>query len=252
MMGMLTPLAAPTRWQLQHEIWAPRSYRGNRVTDIKQLPSGEFEVVTDRGNVKCEHVVNAAGCYADRVSSWLGVDTQFTNMLHQYVVTDHIPEFIEMGQDWEMPVMRDPYASSYYRQEQMAGLIGIYERYGTEEAWPGVGQKWEAENELFPEDFDKIMPWLERVMERMPIFANAGIMRVVHGAISHTIDSNPLVGPAPGVQNFWLVHRLQHRHCSRRWLRQISGPVDGAWGRRDQHDWPGSTPLWRLCRQSLH
>jgi len=176
----------------------------NRVTDIKQLPGGEFEVVTVEGNVRCKHVVNAAGCYADRVSSWLGVDTQFTNLLHQYVVTDHIPEFIEMGRDWEMPVMRDPYASSYYRQEQMAGLIGIYERYGTEEAWPGAGQRWEAENELFPEDFDKIMPWLERVMERLPIFANAGIKRVVHGAISHTSDSNPLVGPAPGVQNFWL------------------------------------------------
>ena len=177
-------------------------YKYNRVLGIDQLPSGEFLVRTQNGDITCEHVVNAAGCYADRVSAWLGVKTQFTNMLHQYVVTEEIPEFA--ARDVELPVMRDPYPNAYYRQEQNSGLIGIYERANTVEAWAGVGQKWEAENELFAPDFDRIMPWLERVMERMPIFESVGIMRVIHGAIAHTIDSNPLVGPAPGVKNFWL------------------------------------------------
>lgn len=177
----------------------------NRVLDIKQMPNGEFEVQTEKGNIICEHVVNAGGCYADRISAWLGVETRFTNMLHQYVVTEPIPEFVE--RDEEIPVMRDPYPSAYYRQEQNSGLIGIYERADTTVAWankPGRYQDWEAENELFPPNYDPIMPWLERVMERMPIFAEAGILKVIHGAISHTIDSNPLVGPAPGVKNFWL------------------------------------------------
>lgn len=180
-------------------------YKNNRVLGVTKLPNGEFEVRTQKGTIVCEHLVNAAGCYAARVSDWLGVKTQFTNMLHQYIVTTEIPEFL--AADKEMPVMRDPYASSYYRQEQMSGLIGIYEGQSapTVEAWPIKGQDWDAENELFPEDLDRIMPWLERVMERMPIFANAGIVKVVNGAISHTIDSNPLVGPAPGVQNFWLA-----------------------------------------------
>lgn len=177
-------------------------YKNNRVLGVKILPSGEFEVRTEQGTIVCEHLVNAAGCYADRVSAWLGVETQFTNLLHQYVVTSEIPELVE--RDVELPVMRDPYPNAYYRQEMNSGLIGIYERAGTIEAWAGVGQKWEAENELFAPDFDRIMPWLERVMERMPIFAEAGMMRVINGAISHTIDSNPLVGPAPGVKNFWL------------------------------------------------
>ena len=179
-------------------------YKNNRVLDVQKLPNGEFEVKTEKGTIICEHVVNAAGCYAARVSAWLGVETQFINMLHQYIVTTEIPEFL--AADKEMPVMRDPYPSAYYRQEQMSGLIGIYEGQAapTLEAWPGVGQAWDAENELFPEDLDRIMPWLERVMERMPIFANAGIVKVVNGAISHTIDSNPLVGPAPGVENYWL------------------------------------------------
>lgn len=178
----------------------------NRVLNITQLPNGEFEVDTQQGKLTCEHVVNAGGCYADRISGWLGVETQFTNLLHQYVVTEPIQAFIERPNE-EMPVMRDPYASAYYRQEQMSGLIGIYERSDTSVAWShkdGRYQDWDAENELFPANYDPIMPWLERVMERMPIFAEAGIMKVIHGAIAHTIDSNPLVGPAPGVKNFWL------------------------------------------------
>ena len=177
-------------------------YKYNRVLGVEQLPSGEFKVKTEKGDIICEHLVNAAGCYADRVSAWLGVKTQFTNMLHQYLVTEEIPEFAE--RDTELPVMRDPYPNAYYRQEQNGGLIGIYERANTVEAWAGVGQKWESENELFPADYDRIMPWLERVMERMPIFESVGILQVVNGAISHTVDSNPLVGPAPGLKNFWL------------------------------------------------
>lgn len=175
----------------------------NRVTGVTRLPSGEFEVATEQGNLRCEHVVNAAGCYADRVSAWLGVQTTLANMKHQYVVTAPVKEFLE--RDEEIPVMRDPYASSYYRQEMKSGLIGIYEGRNTREAWvDNGGPKWEASNELFEAELDPIMPWLERVMERMPILANVGIQRVVNGAISHTSDGNPLVGPAGGVRNFWL------------------------------------------------
>ena len=174
----------------------------NRVTGVTQLPNGEFEVVSEKGTIVCEHLVNAAGCYADRVGAWLGVHVPFINMKHQYLVTEEIPEFA--ARSVELPVTRDPSASAYYRQEQNSGLIGLYERSDTREAWPGTGPAWSSESELFPAEYGPIMPWLERVMARMPILADAGIIRVVNGAISHTIDSNPLLGPAPGVRNFWL------------------------------------------------
>jgi dimethylglycine dehydrogenase len=176
--------------------------RNNRVTGTNLLPSGEWEVVTQHGNIICEHVVNAGGCYAARVGAWVGLDLPITNMKHQYVVTEPIQEFVE--RDEEIPVMRDPYANAYYRQEQKSGLIGIYERSASREAWFGSEQSWEAENELFAAEYEPINPWLERVMERMPIFSKAGIMRTVNGAISHTPDSNPLVGPASGLRNYWL------------------------------------------------
>jgi dimethylglycine dehydrogenase len=124
-------------------------------------------------------------------------------MKHQYLVTEPIKEFID--RDEEIPVIRDPYPNAYYRQEQHSGLIGIYERTNTREAWFGSGHAWESESELFPAEYEPIMPGLERVMERMPIFADAGIMRVINGANPRTPDHNPLLGPAPGLRNFWLA-----------------------------------------------
>ncbi len=174
----------------------------NRVTGVSVRPNGEFAVATEQGVIECEHLVNAAGCYADRVGAWLGVPVPFINMKHQYLVTEEIPAFA--ARTVELPITRDPSASAYYRQEQNSGLIGLYERSDTREAWAGTGPAWESESELFPVEYGPIMPWLEHVMERMPVMAEAGIMRVVNGAISHTIDSNPLVGPAPGVRNFWM------------------------------------------------
>jgi dimethylglycine dehydrogenase len=176
--------------------------RNNRVTDINLLPNGEWEIATQQGNIVCEHVVNAGGCYAARIGAWVGLDLPITNMKHQYVVTEPIGEFI--GLDKELPVIRDPYANAYFRQEQHSGLIGIYERSNTREAWPDKGQAWEAENELFAVEFEPIMPGLERAMERMPVFKEAGIMRVVNGANPRSPDHNPLLGPAPGLRNFWL------------------------------------------------
>jgi len=176
--------------------------RNNRVTDINLLSNGEWEVVSQLGNITCEHVVNAGGCYAARIGAWVGFELPITSMKHQYLVTEPIKEFID--RDEEIPVMRDPYPNAYYRQEQKSGLIGIYERSNTQEAWYGSEQDWDSENELFPPEFDPIMPGLERVMERMPIFAEAGIIRVINGANPRTPDHNPLVGPAPGLRNFWL------------------------------------------------
>ena len=176
--------------------------RHNRVTGINLLPSREWEVVSQQGTIICEHVVNAGGCYAARIGAWVGLDLPITSMKHQYLVTEPIQDF--MNRNEEIPVMRDPYPNAYYRQEQHSGLIGIYERSNTQEAWFGSEQDWDAESELFAADFESIMPGLERVMERMPIFVKAGIMRVINGANPRTPDHNPLVGPAPGLRNFWL------------------------------------------------
>ena len=177
--------------------------RHTRVLDIQSRPSGEWEVITDKGSIVAEMVVNAAGCYARQVAAMVGADAPITNMQHHYVVTHPIPAFMERSQ--EIPVMRDSYTSGYFRQEQKSGLMGVYESTGLQEAWAPRGYpEWEASNELFPDDLDRIAPWLERAIERMPIFGEAGIRRVINGAIPHTPDGAPLLGPAAGLKNFWM------------------------------------------------
>ena len=180
-----------------------RIVRHNRVIDINPLPSGEWEVVTENGVIVAESVVNAAGCYARQVAQMVGADLPICNIQHHYLVSGPIQEFIDREE--EIPVMRDPYASAYLRQEQKSGLIGIYEHANLAEAWPPRGlPEWEADSELFDDDLDRLMPWLERALERMPIIENAGIKRIVNGAIPHPADGPPLLGPVAGLKNFWL------------------------------------------------
>ena len=178
--------------------------RQTLVTDINQLPSGEWQVVTDKGNVIAETVVNAAGCYARQVAKMVGADLPMANVQHHYLVTGTVPEFVDRP-DWEMPVIRDPRASSYLRQEQKSGLVGIYEQERVTEAWAPKGYPpWESDSELFPDDLDRLMPWLGYALERMPVFEEAGIKKIVNGAIPHSADGPPMLGPVAGLRNFWM------------------------------------------------
>ncbi len=175
--------------------------RQNRVTAITHAENDSFIVHTVRGDIKAQCVVNAGGTYARQVGEWLGLDLPIANMLHHYLITDTVPEFARL--DKELPVIRDDQqVSGYIRMEQNSGLIGIYEKANAASVWDD-GTPWDSENELFEPDYDRIMPWLENSLERMPILADKGIKSVVHGAITHPPDGNMLLGPS-GVKNFWL------------------------------------------------
>ena len=174
--------------------------RQNRVLDIKPAGDG-WRVITEQGEIRCEQVVNAGGTYARQIGQWLGVDLPITNMTHHYLVTDTVPEFQDLER--ELPVVRDDRkVSGYVRMEQKSGLIGIYEKADPNTVWD-EGTPWEAEHELFEPDYDRIMPWLENALNRMPVLAELGIKRAVHGAITHPPDGNMLLGPMPGLRNAW-------------------------------------------------
>ena len=184
-----------------------RIVRRCRATGIGRRPGGEWRVETERGAILCEHVVNAGGAWARQMGEWAGLDLPMTSMTHHYLVTEAVPEFEAL--DAELPVVRDDrMVSGYIRMEQKSGLIGIYEKENPNAVWLD-GCPWEAENELFAPDYDRIAPWLAAAMERMPVLADLGVRRAVHGAISHPPDGNPLIGPAPGAPNFWCCCGVQ-------------------------------------------
>jgi dimethylglycine dehydrogenase len=177
-------------------------YRRTQVMDIKQLASGEWEVITDKGNIICQHVVNSAGSYCDVVGSWTGHNVPVANMLHHYMITEPLKELIDL--DFELPVVRDPYCHAYLREETNGVLVGPYETATAHVCWDGKPPAWDFESELIEPEVDRLLPWLEKATERMPIFGNAGLKSVISGAITHTPDGTYLSGPAPGPKNYWM------------------------------------------------
>ncbi|MEM1267373.1 MAG: FAD-dependent oxidoreductase [Pseudomonadota bacterium] len=178
-----------------------RIHRRCRATDIRQMPGGDWRVETEQGSILCEHVVNAGGTYARQMGAWSGLELPMTSMTHHYFVTEEVPAFRDLPR--ELPLIRDDRkVSGYIRMEQKRGLIGIYEKTNPNTVWEDHCP-WEAENELFDPDYDRVLPWLEESLNRMPVLADLGITRDVHGAISHPPDGNPLIGPAPGAERYW-------------------------------------------------
>ena len=175
--------------------------RHNRVTDMNQLPDGRWEVLTQQGRIVAEHVVNAAGHYGPQVGAMVGLDVPIVSMTHQFLVTELIPEVAALG--FEPPVVRDPRASCYYRREHDGLVIGPYEMqdakpYGLD------GIDWGLDFHLDPPALDRLMQSLELATQRIPAFADAGIKQVVNGPITHTPDAGFLMGPAPGLRNYWM------------------------------------------------
>ncbi len=173
----------------------------NRVVDIARRASGDWDVVTEHGTIAAEHVVNAAGGFAPRIGAMVGLRVPIVNMVHQYLVTEDLDEVAALER--ELPVTRDPRASCYYRQERRGLIVGPYETDGAK-AWALDGIDWSFDAELLPPDTDRLMPWLELAAKRIPAFGNAGIKRVVSGPITHTPDGGFLIGPAQGLENFWM------------------------------------------------
>ena len=175
--------------------------RHNRVTDMNQLPSGRWELITEKGRIVADHVVNAAGHYAPQLGAMVGLDVPIVSMIHQYLVTEPIAEVTELTA--ELPVVRDPRASCYYRQEHDGLIIGPYETQGSKPY--GVdGIDWDLTFHLTPPEVERLLPWLGLAAERIPSLGDAGIKQVVSGPITHTPDAGYLMGPAPGVRNYWM------------------------------------------------
>ena len=176
-------------------------YRKNRVTDIKLLPSGEWKLITEKGDIVCEHVVNAAGSYGPEVGQMVGLkNIPSINMIHHYLVTDEHSAIKKLEK--ELPVVRDPMASAYLRQEGKGLLIGPYEK--NTKCWALNGMDWKFDMELLEPELDRIEEHLNIGMDRIPQFKDVGIKKIICGPITHTPDDNFLAGPAPGLKNFWM------------------------------------------------
>ena len=173
------------------------------VTDLTQNEDGSWQVVTDKGTIHAEHVVNAAGLWAREVGQMVGVELPVLAMEHQYLITETIPEVQQYNQETgnEVGHMIDCDGELYSRQERDGLLIGTYERGGV--VWSKDSTPWDFGHELLQDDIERIAPALEVAFAHFPLLEKTGIQKIVNGPFTFTPDGNPLVGPVPGLKNYW-------------------------------------------------
>ena len=179
-------------------------YRNTAVLAIEQSSSGNWLVKTASGDISCEHIISATGNYARQTGEMVGLDLPVIPVEHQYIVTEPHPELVKRRENGEpeLAVLRESDGSWYLREENCGFLLGPYEKGAPCCYVDGPDPR--AECELFQEDIDRLVPHIEAAMARVPAFAEVGMKKVYNGAIAYTPDGNPIIGPAWGLDNFWL------------------------------------------------
>ncbi|MCF2872008.1 FAD-dependent oxidoreductase [Octadecabacter sp. G9-8] len=173
-----------------------------QVDSITRLPSGQWRLTANDEVFECETIVNCAGFWAREVAEMVGTTVPITNMEHQYLVTDTMPEVAALG--YELPMIRDCDSQYYLRQEGQGLLLGPWEQ-NCRTAWSKGRAPWSFGQELFEDDWDRLGDGLASIFHRVPALDSAGIKRGVNGAISFAPDGRPMIGPMPGVPNFFVA-----------------------------------------------
>ncbi|HEY1941111.1 MAG TPA: FAD-dependent oxidoreductase [Roseiarcus sp.] len=175
--------------------------RFTRVVDLKPRSDGSWDVITDKGTVVAEHVVNCGGLWAREVGRMVGLELPVLAMEHHYLITEDIPGVIDPKVD-KFHVI-DFEGEIYMRQEGGGMLIGTYEQAC--QPWSEQETPWDFGQNLLPNDLDRIAPSLETAFEHFPELGKAGIRKVVNGPFTFAPDGNPLIGPVKGLKNFWVA-----------------------------------------------
>ncbi len=170
----------------------------NRVLELNQTLQG-WDVVTEKGTISCEHVVNAGGLWAKQLGRMAGIELPVAPLKHHYLISDSIPALEAL--DFEVPMTVDLEGFTYLRQDQKGVLLGIYEV--NTEHWAMDGAPWDYGMELFAEDTDRFERELTMGFERYPALQEVGVKTWVNGAFTFSPDGNPLVGPVPGKRGYW-------------------------------------------------
>ena len=178
-------------------------YRNTNVIQIKKLQNN-WIVETDKGSIECEHVISCTGNFARQTGKMVGLDIPVIPVEHQYIVTEPHPEILKRKKEGkpEMGVLRDSDTQWYMREEAGGLILGPYEK-GAPCCYVDGPSK-DSEYELFQEDLERLTPHIEGAIHRVPAFGEVGVKKVYNGAICYTPDGNPIVGPAWGLENFWI------------------------------------------------
>ncbi|MGA3158823.1 MAG: FAD-dependent oxidoreductase [Steroidobacteraceae bacterium] len=154
-------------------------------------------VLTTRGRVACEIVVNCAGQWARQVGLMGGVNVPLVSVQHQYLITDKVP-----GVSPELPTLRDPDQLTYFKEDVGGLVMGGYEP--NPRPWAVDGFPDNFNFQLLQPDWDHFQPILDSAIKRVPSLASAGVKELINGPESFTPDGNFILGPAPEVRGYYV------------------------------------------------
>jgi dimethylglycine dehydrogenase len=175
--------------------------RFTRVRSLAQRGDRSWDVVTDKGTVHAEHVVNCGGLWAREVGHMVGIELPVLAMEHHYLITEDIPELA--GREREIVNTTDYAGEIYLRQERGGALIGTYEPHGV--IWSALKTPDDFSMQLLPDDFERLAPYFEVGFQHFPALGRVGIRKAINGPFTFAPDGNPLVGPVRGLANYWVA-----------------------------------------------
>src|SRR5581483_8368810 len=166
--------------------------RFTRVLALEQRRDGSWNVVTDKGTIHAEHVVNCGGLWAREIGRMVGLELPVLAMEHMYLVTEDMQEVISFNKErgHELPHIIDFKSEIYMRQERQGMVLGTYEQAC--KPWQPRETPWTFGQELLQPDLDRIAPNLELGYKHFPALEHAGIKRVINGPFTFSPDGNPL------------------------------------------------------------
>ncbi|MGA1187384.1 MAG: GcvT family protein [Candidatus Puniceispirillaceae bacterium] len=213
--GDLDPSGATYAFAKSARVHGAQYFTHCGVTAMAQRPDGSWDLTTPKGQINAEQVVNCGGLWAREVGHMSGIHLPVQPMEHHYLITEDIAEIqarmADQGEAGRLPAGIDYEANIYFRQERQGMLLGTYEPQST--PWKVDGTPWDFGHELLNPDLDRIADRLEMSFERIPAIGNAGIKNIINGPFTFGPDGNPMIGPVPGMKNYWVAVGVMAGFC---------------------------------------
>jgi dimethylglycine dehydrogenase len=211
--GHLDPSGTTQAYARAARKLGARIERFTKVEELIQSPDRSWRVITNKGEIRAEHVVNAGGLWAREVGHMVGREHPVLAMEHMYLITEDMPEVaaINAASGKEVVHAVDFDGEMYLRQERGGMLLGTYEKAC--KPWSEVATPWDFGHELLTPDIERIAPSLEVAFRHFPALQKAGIRKVVNGPFTFAPDGNPLVGPVRGLPGYWCACGVMAGFC---------------------------------------
>ncbi len=209
--GEVDPSGVTYAFAKAAKVHGGKYYTNTVVTDTQQKTDGSWDVITDKGNINAEIVINAGGLWAREVGKLAGINLPVQPMEHHYLITEPIPEIEAMGNEKRLPIGTDFEGNIYFRQEGQGMLLGTYEQKST--PWKVDGTPLDFGQELLEPKLENIQDRLAIGFKRMPALEKAGIKNIVNGPFTFGPDGSPLIGPVPGMKNYWVAVGVMAGFC---------------------------------------